>query len=284
MDFATAIKICFMKYADFKSRASRAEFWNFSLFLLIIYICADIADVAIAGVSWLEHDGFGPVNLIITIATLLPAIAVSVRRLNDINISGWWVLLSLTIIGIIPLIYLYLKESYDSEITHPSKSFRWTKYFFIPIISVFFLLAACYAILLETGQIPNTEVVSGVDLNEQIKAKLINNNIITETDEISYFYSEAFWSHIQAGQLLTQDRVISYEKDENGILEVWDMKYANIQSIELLEPGSSINDSVYKLIGNSQAKYEYISFVLSTDEGGDITFVEEIKRNMSNSN
>ena len=61
------------------------------------------------------------------------------------------------------------------------------------------------------------------------------------------------------------------------------MKYANIESIELLEPGSSINDSVYKLIGNSQANYEYISFVLSTDKGGDITFIEEIKRNMSTS-
>ena len=284
MDFATAIKICFMKYADFKSRASRAEFWNFSLFLVILYICADIADVAIAGVSWLEHDGFGPVYLIVTIATLLPALAVSVRRLNDINISGWWVLLSITIIGLIPLVYLYLKESYDSEITHPSKSFRWTKYFFIPIISVFFLLAACYAILLETGQIPDSEVVSGDDLNEKVKAKLINNNIIGKTDEISYFYSEAIWSYIQAGQILTQDRVISYEKDENGILEVWDMKYANIESIELLEPGSSINDSVYKLIGNSQANYEYISFVLSTYDGGDITFIEEIKRNMSNFN
>ena len=284
MDFATAIKICFMKYADFRSRASRAEFWNFSLFLVILYICADIADVAIAGVSWLEHDGFGPVYLIVTIATLLPALAVSVRRLNDINISGWWVLLSITIIGLIPLVYLYLKESYDSEITHPSKSFRWTKYFFIPIISVVFLLAACYAILLETGQIPDSEVVSGDDLSEKVKAKLINNNIIGKTDEISYFYSEAIWSYIQAGQILTQDRVISYEKDENGILEVWDMKYANIESIELLEPGSSINDSVYKLIGNSQANYEYISFVLSTYDGGDITFIEEIKRNMSNFN
>ena len=284
MDFATAIKICLMKYADFRSRASRAEFWNFSLFLVILYICADIADVAIAGVSWLEHDGFGPVYLIVTIATLLPALAVSVRRLNDINISGWWVLLSITIIGLIPLVYLYLKESYDSEITHPSKSFRWTKYFFIPIISVVFLLAACYAILLETGQIPDSEVVSGEDLNEKVKAKLINNNIIGKTDEISYFYSEDIWSYIQAGQILTQDRVISYEKDENGILEVWDMKYANIESIELLEPGSSINDSVYKLIGNSQANYEYISFVLSTYDGGDITFIEEIKRNMSNFN
>ena len=284
MDFATAIKICFMKYADFRSRASRAEFWNFSLFLVILYICADIADVTIAGVSWLEHDGFGPVYLIVTIATLLPALAVSVRRLNDINISGWWVLLSLTIIGLIPLIYLYIKESYDSEITHPSKSFRWTKYFFIPIISVVFLLAACYAILLETGQIPDSEVVSGDDLSEKVKAKLINNNIIGKTDEISYFYSEAIWSYIQAGQILTQDRVISYEKDENGILEVWEMKYANIESIELLHPGSSINDSVYKLIGNSQANYEYISFVLSTYEGGNITFIDEIKRNMSNFN
>ncbi len=41
--------------------------------------------------------------------TLVPSISVSVRRLHDINRTGWWLLISLTIIGIIPLLYWSIK-------------------------------------------------------------------------------------------------------------------------------------------------------------------------------
>ena len=40
-----------------------------------------------------------------SLVTLLPGISLSVRRLHDINRSGWWLLLSITLIGLIPLIY-----------------------------------------------------------------------------------------------------------------------------------------------------------------------------------
>jgi uncharacterized membrane protein YhaH (DUF805 family) len=41
------------------------------------------------------------------LATIIPGIAVTVRRLHDINKSGWWILIAFTVVGIIPLIYWY---------------------------------------------------------------------------------------------------------------------------------------------------------------------------------
>ena len=58
----------------------------------------------------------GPVNLILSLATLLPSIAVSIRRLHDIGRSGWWFLLFLVpIIGWIVLIVFYCTKSQDEE-------------------------------------------------------------------------------------------------------------------------------------------------------------------------
>ena len=52
---------------------------------------------------------------IFNILTIVPIYALSFRRLHDIGKSGWWVLLQLTIIGIIPLIYWYCKPSLSAE-------------------------------------------------------------------------------------------------------------------------------------------------------------------------
>ena len=88
----------------------RSEYWNFAVFVSILYIVAEYLDVKIAGVPYLDYYGFGTLMIILTIVTIVPSIAVSIRRLHDINKSGWWLLLALTVIGIIPLIYwAYLK-------------------------------------------------------------------------------------------------------------------------------------------------------------------------------
>ena len=101
MDFATSIKTCFSKYAVFKGRASRSELWWCALFLFIAGIVTFIVDVMILGYS---SEGYGPINIIFSVITFLPGLAVGARRLHDINKSGWWQLLILTIIGIILLI------------------------------------------------------------------------------------------------------------------------------------------------------------------------------------
>ena len=49
-------------------------------------------------------------NGIFSLLTFIPSIAVAARRLHDVNKSGWWQLLMLTIIGIFPLVYWLLKK------------------------------------------------------------------------------------------------------------------------------------------------------------------------------
>ena len=101
MDFGTSIKTCFSKYAVFSGRASRSEFWWFALFGLIGGVVTAVIDVMILGYS---AEAYGPINIIFTVITFLPYLAVGARRLHDINRSGWWQLITLTVIGIILLI------------------------------------------------------------------------------------------------------------------------------------------------------------------------------------
>ena len=101
MDLQTSIKVCCTKkYADFKGRASRSEYWWFQLFYLIVLFVAIIFD----GMYLDNSQSMGPVELICTLLLILPALAVWARRLHDVGRSGWWMLVSITIIGIVPLI------------------------------------------------------------------------------------------------------------------------------------------------------------------------------------
>ena len=91
MNFSAAISACFTKYADFNGRAGKPEYWWFSLFLLLVSAAGTV----------LSHGAAALVSL----ATLVPSLAVAARRLHDTDRSGWWQLLWLVpFIGWIVLI------------------------------------------------------------------------------------------------------------------------------------------------------------------------------------
>tara|TARA_B110000093_G_C12840157_1_gene354888 strand:- start:7 stop:888 length:882 start_codon:yes stop_codon:yes gene_type:complete len=293
MDFITSIKTCFVKYVDFTGRASRSEFWYFTLFILIISICVEIVDASLAGQNFWSYDGFGPVYWVFNVLIFLPSLAVGIRRLHDINKSGWWLLLFFTVIGIIPLTYWYVKQSDQSsnnfgnptsEIQEEQKTFKlpkWIKYFLIPFVSFIFVILVCFTIFLEIGYLPSTKVVSGNDLPQRQKTTLINNSIINKNDDILYFYSEGFLSILDGGQLITQDSLISYQKDEDHLLQIWEMKLNNIKNIELQEDGSTFSDSVYKIVGNDQSEYDFLIILLSNENGGDTSFIDELTKHIN---
>lgn len=75
----------FKKYAVFSGRARRKEHWMFFLINFIIAVVIGIVSSLIGANDALSN--------FYSLATLLPSIAVGVRRLHDTNRSGWWLLL-----------------------------------------------------------------------------------------------------------------------------------------------------------------------------------------------
>ena len=108
MQFMEAVQTCLRKYATFKGKAERPEFWYWVLFNWILSMIAYTIDTAIAG-------GTDPmtrslvVSNVVVLATVMPTIAVSVRRLHDVGRSGWWFLLTFTVIGALLLLYWYVR-------------------------------------------------------------------------------------------------------------------------------------------------------------------------------
>jgi uncharacterized membrane protein YhaH (DUF805 family) len=106
MNFFDAVKTCFVKYTNFSGRASRSEFWLFVLFTFVVSLMLVFLDPLIAGVPFIDYDEiFAPLSTIFTIAIFIPSIAVNVRRLHDVNRSGWWLLIELTVIGILLILF-----------------------------------------------------------------------------------------------------------------------------------------------------------------------------------
>jgi uncharacterized membrane protein YhaH (DUF805 family) len=80
------------KYADFSGRAPRAEYWWYALALVIVYVVVNIVE-SITGLKGLIFGMYGPLSALLWLATIVPGIAVGVRRLHDTNRSAWWLLL-----------------------------------------------------------------------------------------------------------------------------------------------------------------------------------------------
>ena len=99
MNFQEAIVSGFRNYATFAGRAPRSEYWFWTLFAILVGAAAAILDAA-----FFPGLNVRPVHSLVSLALLLPGIAVSVRRLHDLDRSGWWMLIILTGIGLILLL------------------------------------------------------------------------------------------------------------------------------------------------------------------------------------
>lgn len=102
------------QYADFSGRARRKEYWMFALFNVIFMFIAMSIDRLFGTSS--SSQNFGLISGIYNLAIIIPSIAVSVRRLHDINKSGWMLLVNFApLIGTIWLLILFIREG-DSGI------------------------------------------------------------------------------------------------------------------------------------------------------------------------
>src|ERR1700737_182696 len=99
MNFTQAISSGFNNYVNFTGRAGRAGVWVWALFAALASLAGELIDLAL-----FTSSTFTPVQTLVNLALFLPGLAVSVRRLHDLDRTGWWLLLIFTVIGIIVLL------------------------------------------------------------------------------------------------------------------------------------------------------------------------------------
>lgn len=91
------IKKCFMEFANFKSKATRYEYWWFLLFMVLVL-----------SIAYLIHER---VYQIVSIIFLVPFLAVGSRRLNDAGQSVWWQLFLFVPFGQIIVLFYMAEKS-----------------------------------------------------------------------------------------------------------------------------------------------------------------------------
>ena len=99
-------KLALINYTNFSGRATRREYWMFSLFYMIFCFIAGILGVVLASVTNSQSLALVPIVVLI-LALIIPSLAVTVRRLHDVNKSGWIFLIQLIpVVGVLASFYL----------------------------------------------------------------------------------------------------------------------------------------------------------------------------------
>ncbi len=106
------------KYADFKGRARRKEYWMWTLYYTVILLFAMVLDNAL-GLNFEllgQNLGYGWLYVTIGITHLIPGLGIVVRRLHDVGKSGWFYLIILIpLIGFIWILVLFCTEGVKED-------------------------------------------------------------------------------------------------------------------------------------------------------------------------
>jgi uncharacterized membrane protein YhaH (DUF805 family) len=118
--FVQATQSYFLKWIDFSSRSPRSEYWWGTLGATLIALIVSIPIGVVVGIVsiGMDFDAETAANFVtvpIQIFFTIAGIALGVRRLHDLNKSGWWMLLYLTIVGALVVIYWCCVKGEENE-------------------------------------------------------------------------------------------------------------------------------------------------------------------------
>ena len=150
MNMIEAVRVCFIKYAQFRGRARRAEFWWFMLFLFVLGIGVDLIDTMILGYSWNEY-AMGPIDavyILYTLATIIPSIfflGIAVDLIDRMIFGYSWEEYAIgpmgavyTLATIIPSIAVGVRRLHDTN-----RSGWWSLLVLVPLIGWIILIVWC---------------------------------------------------------------------------------------------------------------------------------------------
>ena len=107
--------LAFKNWNKFKGRANQSEFWYFILFYFIVGTILYYIDLSFLGYNPMDPTSIGVLQSIFGLVVLIPSLSVTVRRLHDVNRSGWNLLWYITIIGIVYVTILNILKGTDGD-------------------------------------------------------------------------------------------------------------------------------------------------------------------------
>tara|TARA_Y100000816_G_scaffold208578_1_gene154365 strand:- start:36 stop:422 length:387 start_codon:yes stop_codon:yes gene_type:complete len=111
MSFTESLSTCFKKTFVYQGRASRSEYWWFQLLFSICYLILIGGDEAVIFRDHPAYDVLIWMAIGVIVICILPGLAVTIRRLHDINKSGGLILISLIpFIGSLLLLLMLILE------------------------------------------------------------------------------------------------------------------------------------------------------------------------------
>ncbi len=115
MNFSQAVSSFFARWKDFNGRSSRSEYWWATFFVILTSIFTNILTLFLGLSGSIVAIIVLLLIVIFSLFLTIASLALVVRRLHDTNKSGWWYLITFTIIGVLPLLYWYCKKGDEGE-------------------------------------------------------------------------------------------------------------------------------------------------------------------------
>ena len=107
-------KIAFTKFVDFSTRSSRKAYCYFFLYNFLAGLAIGIVATLLAMVT--RIPSLANISSLYGLVAFIPSLALVVRRLHDINRSGWWILINvIPLIGLIVFLFFIFKKGDDTE-------------------------------------------------------------------------------------------------------------------------------------------------------------------------
>ncbi|MFY8274460.1 DUF3857 domain-containing transglutaminase family protein [Pseudoalteromonas sp. SSDWG2] len=131
-----------------------------------------------------------------------------------------------------------------------------------------------YVSSMELGLSANYAVIAGDKIWQHDKRFMVRKGLLNQNEQIIYFYSDAIWNIREDGNGITNNGVFSYYRDE-GALIAERADYADIGDIKATFDNS---DSGYTVVDVERTDGSSFRLILSGEEEGDHTFVQEMKR------
>ncbi len=157
---------------------------------------------------------------------------------------------------------------------------RWTYVVGIPAGMLVLFLAGA-GLLSSTDYMPSTKVLSGDEVSAFERALLIEEDILFDDERIEYFYSYGFSSILEGGSILTDRAVIIYFPDEDAHIEIYELEFSEIESIEMIEEGGLFADSMFMVQGAEPDSWIIVD--LSVENDGHLKFIQALNGKIAQS-